>query len=91
MFIHTNGIVVVDFYATWCSLCKVLAPILTEVSNSLGISIHKFNIDNSNKIILETFNIISIPTVIIFEDGKVKDRLIGLTTKEKLLSKIKNG
>ena len=86
-----NKVVLVDFYATWCGPCKMLSPILEDVATELpeNAVIAKLDIDES----LDTakdYNVMSVPTMIIFKDGKEVERLIGLRQKEQILEAIKN-
>lgn len=78
--------VLVDFWAPWCGPCKMLAPILEEAANEVGSDavIAKVNIDEESSL-AEQFGIFSIPTMIVFKDGEEVDRIVGLTSKEKIL------
>lgn len=78
--------VVVDFWASWCGPCRMIAPILEEVDKELSDKalIGKVNVDEEQKL-SERFNIMSIPTIIVFKEGKEIDKSIGLITKEKLI------
>ena len=91
-FINNNKNVVVDFFADWCGPCKMLAPILEELSNDykdMDIKIVKLNVDEAGNI-AQKFDIMSIPTIIFFQNGKVKDTTIGLVSKEVLNNKIQD-
>ncbi|HNZ86844.1 MAG TPA: thioredoxin [bacterium] len=91
-FINNNKNVVVDFFADWCGPCKMLAPILEELSNDYkdkDIKIVKLNVDEAGNI-AQKFDIMSIPTIIFFQNGKVKDTTIGLVSKEVLNNKIQD-
>jgi thioredoxin 1 len=74
-----KGLVLVDFSAEWCGPCRMLAPVLEKVSKELqGVAtIAKLDIDNAQKI-AASFRVTSVPTLILFEDGKEVDRLVGL-------------
>ena len=81
--------VVVDFWAEWCGPCKMIAPSLEEISNEMdNIQIAKVNIDE-NPDIAAQFGIRSIPTLMIFKDGKHADTMVGAQSKSKLLDWIK--
>ena len=87
---HTEGIAVVDFFATWCGPCKMLAPVFQEVGNELDgkANFYKIDIDASLDIARQ-FSVSTVPTVIIFRNGEPIERLVGFMPKENLLSKIR--
>lgn len=79
-----KGKVVVDFFATWCGPCKMLSPVMDEISNELSdINFYKVDVDKNEDIARE-YGIMSIPTIIIFENGKVVNTLVGLRSKTEL-------
>lgn len=79
-----EGKVVVDFFATWCGPCKMLSPVMDEISNELSdINFYKVDVDKNEDIARE-YGIMSIPTIIIFENGKVVNTLVGLRSKTEL-------
>jgi|TARA_B100000929_G_C15466761_1_gene406452 thioredoxin 1 len=82
--------ILIDFWANWCSPCKVLAPILDEISKEMvnDITIAKLNIDNDPNTPTK-FSIRGIPTMIIFKNGEVKSIKNGVTTKSNIVSWIK--
>lgn len=85
-----KGVVVVDFYATWCPPCKMLAPIMEEIaSEAQGYVVAKLDIDEAIAVANE-LGVMSIPTVIVFVDGEEKERLVGFRNKEELLEVINN-
>ncbi len=79
--------VLVDFYADWCGPCKMMAPIVEELSTELDgkAKVGKINVDENSDIAVE-YNVMSIPTLILFKNGKEEKRLVGLRDKEELLS-----
>ena len=80
-----KSIALVDFYADWCGPCKMVAPIIEEIANERSdISVGKINVDESVGIAME-YNVVSIPTMIIFKDGKEVSRLVGYSPKEEIL------
>ena len=87
---HTEGIAVVDFFATWCGPCKMLAPVFQEVGNELDgkAKFYKIDIDASLDIARQ-FSVSTVPTIIIFRNGEPIERLVGFMPKENLLSKIR--
>ena len=84
-----EGKVVVDFFATWCGPCKMLSPVMDNIANDLqDIKFYKVDVDKNEDIARE-YGIMSIPTIIIFNDGEVVNTLVGLRSKDELLEVIK--
>ena len=82
--IQSNPKVILDCYAPWCGPCKSFASVFEELSNEEAeIKFCKINTDENPKT-AERFNVMSIPTVLIFENGKLKSRESGVKTKEEL-------
>jgi len=79
--------VLVDFYADWCGPCNAMAPVIEELAKELErkAKVGKINVDENSDIAVE-YNVMSIPTLIIFKNGKEEKRLVGLRDKEELLS-----
>ena len=75
--------VLVDFWAEWCMPCQMISPILQEIADEFGekIKIGKFDIDK-NPLISATFSIDAIPALILFKNGKIVQRFIGVQPKE---------
>ncbi len=86
-----KGVVLIDFFATWCGPCRMMNPILEDVQTELGdkVQIYKVDVDHEEKL-AKNHGIMSIPTLILFVDGQQKEKHIGLWMKEDLLATIKN-
>ncbi len=77
----------VDFYADWCGPCNAMAPVIEELATELDgkAKVGKINVDENSDIAVE-YNVMSIPTLIMFKNGKEEKRLVGLRDKEELLN-----
>jgi len=81
--ITQSGVILVDFFAPWCGPCKRLAPILEEIAAAGTGKIAKVDIDALGAL-ARRFNVDSVPTLIVFKDGQVAERLVGLQQAETL-------
>ncbi|CAM3601985.1 thioredoxin [Erysipelothrix urinaevulpis] len=81
----SKGLVFVDFWAEWCGPCRMLSPVLDELSEELEgkVTIAKLNIEENRNTASE-FGIMSIPTMILFQDGKPLEKVMGFQPKENL-------
>ena len=81
--------VLVDFWAEWCGPCKMIAPVLEEIAKEHAgrIQIAKLNVDD-NPNIARRYDVMSIPTLLVFADGEVKKRLVGAKGKAQLLQEL---
>lgn len=82
--LNSTGKCIVDFSATWCGPCRMLAPVLEELSEEYSdISFYNIDVDDEPELSAE-FGVMSVPTVYIFENGQEKTHFIGLQPKEKI-------
>jgi thioredoxin 1 len=87
--IEKGGVAVVDFWAEWCGPCRMIAPIIEELSKEYEgkVVIGKVNVDDNPEVSMK-YGIRSIPTVLILKDGQVVDKQVGVTSKQVLTNKI---
>ena len=84
-----EGKVLVDCYATWCGPCKMLSPVLDEISEEITTTkFFKIDVDDNEDVARE-YNVMSIPTVLIFENGNLINTVVGLRGKEYLVDQFK--
>ena len=88
--IRNNKVVFVDFWASWCGPCRALAPTIEEIAKEYcgKVLVGKLNVDE-NPATAEQFQVFSIPTMIVFKDGKEAERLVGLCAKKNIDAALK--
>ena len=87
-----SGVVLVDFFAPWCGPCQIMSPVVDEIikeNKDQNVKIGKLNIDE-NQDIAAKYNVMSIPTFLLFKNGKVVDQKTGYGDKDGLLKMIAN-
>ncbi len=88
--LNGKGITLVDFFATWCGPCKMLSPILDELSETLSdVKIVKVDVDAENELAMQ-YRVMSVPTMKIFKDGEVVETLVGARPAAELKEKLES-
>ena len=85
-----KGLVLVDFWATWCGPCRQIAPIVEQIAdeNPGKIKVGKVDVD-ANQDTAMKYGVMSIPTLMLFKDGALVERMVGAMPKERLMQKIR--
>jgi thioredoxin 1 len=84
------GLAVVDFWATWCAPCRMIAPMVEQLAVDYAgqVKVAKLDVDNNQKTAMK-FNVRSIPTILFFKDGKLVDQVVGAVPRQTLEAKFK--
>lgn len=86
--LQSRKTVLLDFWATWCGPCMKLVPVVDAIAEERGdITVGKIDVDTQQKLAIQ-FGIVSIPTLIVMQNGKELARLVGLVSKEKILAQL---
>ena len=84
-----EGLILLDFYADWCGPCRMVAPVVEEVSQLReDVLVGKINVDDEEALARE-FGIVSIPTLIVLKNGQVHKQVVGVRSKEQILELLK--
>lgn len=85
-----EGVSIVDFWAIWCGPCRLMTPVVEDIEKEMpDVNVYKLNVDDYPELTAK-FNIMSIPTILIFKDGEEVDQTVGVVSKGVLVNKIKN-
>ena len=87
--LKSDKLVLIDFYADWCGPCKMMSPIIDEIAEEVGdkIKVGKINVDENQELAME-YEVMSIPTIIILQNGEVKNSFVGVREKEEIATDI---
>ena len=87
--IESDKAVLIDFWAVWCGPCRIIAPIVEELANEYEgkAKIGKLDVDNNQQTAIR-YGVRSIPTLLIFKDGKIKETIIGTVPKNQIVQKL---
>ena len=88
--LKSNKIVLIDFYADWCGPCRMMAPIVDQIAEEMQekIKVGKVNVDENQELAME-YGVMSIPTIVIIENGEVKNTLVGVRDKNEIKEMLK--
>lgn len=87
--LNADSLAVVDFFADWCGPCKMMAPIIDELSEEFqgSVKIGKLNVDNSPSVTAK-YRVMTIPTILFIKNGEVVDTIVGAVSKAQMIEKI---
>lgn len=88
--LKSGKMVLIDFYADWCGPCRMMSPIIDEIAEELkeSVKVGKINVDENQELAIK-YDVMSIPTIIIFKNGMPVKTFIGVTDKNEILENLK--
>ena len=88
--LKAEGKVLVDFYADWCGPCRMMSPVIDDIAKELDgkVKVGKVNVDSNQELAIK-YDVMSIPTIMVFENGKTIKTFVGITDKQELLEVLK--
>ena len=88
--VNSEKTTIVDFYADWCGPCKIMSPVIDKIAeeNAETIKVGKVNVDENQELAMK-YNVMSIPTILVFKNGTISKTFVGVTTKEEIEEVIK--
>ena len=88
--LKSDKTVLIDFYADWCGPCRMMSPIVNQIAEEMSdkIKVGKVNVDENQELAME-YGVMSIPTIVIIENGKVKNTLVGVRDKNEIKEMLK--
>jgi thioredoxin 1 len=89
--VQSSKPVLVDFYATWCGPCKMIGPIIDQISDEMSdrAKVVKVDVDQARDL-ASKFKVMSVPTLMIFKDGQMVDQILGAVPKDRLIEKLES-
>ena len=88
--LKAEGKVLVDFYADWCGPCRMMSPVIDDIAKELegNVKVGKVNVDNNQELAIK-YDVMSIPTIMVFEKGNPVKTFVGVTDKQEILDVLK--
>lgn len=85
--LNSQTTTIIDFYADWCGPCKMMSPIIDEISEDKSLTVGKVNVDENTELAIK-YDIMSIPTILIFKKGELVNRFVGVHDKNEILNSL---